>query len=54
MGALKLGGALQQAKQMAEDLREWVKALGFGRHKLIIQARQSFYCPDVLQVNANS
>lgn len=28
---------LQQAKQLAEDLREYVKALGFDRHKLIIQ-----------------
>jgi hypothetical protein len=27
----------QQAKQLAEDLREWVKALGFHRHKLIIE-----------------
>ena len=29
--------ALQQAKQLADDIREWVKALGFERHKLVIQ-----------------
>ncbi len=28
---------MQQAKQLAEDLREQIKALGFDRHKLIIQ-----------------
>ncbi|CAL8467995.1 g7533 [Coccomyxa elongata] len=27
----------QQAKQLAEDLREQIKGLGFDRHKLIIQ-----------------
>ncbi len=28
---------MQQAKQIAEDLLQWIKALGFDRHKLIIQ-----------------
>lgn len=28
---------MQQAKVIAEDLREHVKALGFNRHKLVVQ-----------------
>ena len=33
---------VQQAKQIAEDLLQWIKALGFDRHKLIIQVPSSF------------
>ena len=30
---------LQYAKQLADDLREKIKALGYDRHKLVVQAR---------------
>jgi hypothetical protein len=33
----------QHAKQLADDLRERVKALGFERHKLIIQVGKYFF-----------
>ena len=33
---------VQQAKQIAEDLLQWIKALGFDRHKLIIQVPSSY------------
>lgn len=29
----------QLAKQLADDVRERVKGLGFSRHKLVVQAR---------------
>lgn len=32
---------LQQAKQLADDLRERVKALGYDRYKLVVQASAS-------------
>ena len=31
------GCCLQYAKQLADDLREKVKALGYDRHKLVVQ-----------------
>ena len=33
---------VQQAKQIAEDLLQWIKALGSDRHKLIIQVPSSY------------
>ena len=30
---------LQYAKQLADDLREKIKALGYDRHKLVVQVR---------------
>ena len=32
--------ALQYAKQLADDLREKIKALGYDRHKLVVQVMQ--------------
>ena len=32
---------MQHAKQLADDIREWVKALGFERHKLVIQVKRA-------------
>ncbi len=32
-------GRVQQAKQLADDVRERVKALGFDRHKLVVMVR---------------
>jgi len=39
---------VQYAKQLADDLREKIKALGYDRHKLVVQVRWSrqnkFHC----------
>ena len=32
---------VQYAKQLADDLREKIKALGYDRHKLVVQVRCS-------------
>lgn len=31
------GFVMQYAKQLADDLREKIKALGYDRHKLVVQ-----------------
>lgn len=36
--------AMQYAKQLADDLREKVKALGYERHKLVVQVFSSPPC----------
>ena len=43
--------AAQQAKQLADDVRERVKALGFERHKLVVMVR-SLACVGTAQVSA--
>ncbi len=41
---------VQYAKQLADDLREKIKALGYDRHKLVVQVRCSCQNQFVLQL----
>lgn len=50
---LRVCAAAQQAKQLADDVRERVKALGFERHKLVVMVR-SLASVSTAQVSAKS